>query len=298
MQNKNQLITIILNCYNGEKYLNEALKSVLRQSYKNWELIFWDNKSTDKSKKIFKSFKDKRLRYFYSNKHTSLYEAKNLAIKKSKGSYLTFIDVDDVWEKNKLKEQIKLFSDERVGVVYGNMWIRNEINKRTKIYWKTELPSGMIYNKIIKNYCVGIISTMIRKNILNIRKNVFNVKYNHIGDFDLFIKLSKKYKFGVIQLPVATYRIHGKNLSFINRKNEIYELKDWFKNNEKKLKKDEKIFILNKIEQREFINLKLKGEFLKTFRFLINKKNLRYKLKNLILLVLPTKLLKTVLWYQ
>ena len=211
---------------------------------------------------------------------------------------MTFIDVDDVWERNKLKEQIKLFSDERVGVVYGNMWIRNEINKRTKIYWKTELPSGMIYNRIIKNYCVGIISTMIRKNILNIRKNVFNVKYNHIGDFDLFIKLSRKYKFGVIQLPVATYRIHGKNLSFINRKNEIYELKDWFKNNEKKLKKEEKIFILNRIEQREFINLKLKGEFLKTFRFLINKKNLRYKLKNLVLLVLPTKLLKTVLWYQ
>ena len=134
MQNKNQLITIILNCYNGEKYLNDALRSILKQSYKNWELIFWDNKSTDKSKKIFKSFKDKRFRYFYSNKHTPLYEAKNLAIKKSKGSYLTFIDVDDVWEKNKLKEQIKLFSDEQVGVVYGNMWIRNEINKRTKIY--------------------------------------------------------------------------------------------------------------------------------------------------------------------
>tara|TARA_A100001011_G_scaffold277802_1_gene287528 strand:+ start:1377 stop:2273 length:897 start_codon:yes stop_codon:yes gene_type:complete len=298
MQNKNQLITIILNCYNGEKYLNEALRSVLSQSYKNWELIFWDNKSTDRSKKIFKSFKDKRLRYFYSNKHRPLYEAKNLAIKKSKGSYLAFIDADDFWEKNKLKEQIKLFSDKRVGVVYGNMWIRNEINKRSKLYWKTQLPGGMIYNKIIKNYCVGIISTMIRKKILNIHKNIFNLKYNHIGDFDLFIKLSRKHKFGVIQSPVATYRIHGKNLSFINRKNEIYELKDWFNNNKKKLKKDEKVFILKRIEQREFLNLKLKGEFLKTFRFLINKKSLRYKFKNLILLVLPTQLLKTILWYQ
>ena len=139
---------------------------------------------------------------------------------------------------------------------------------------------------------------MIKKSILNKRKNVFNVKYNVIGDFDLFIKLSRRYKFGVIQSPVATYRIHGKNLSFINRKNEIYELKDWFKNNKKKLKKDEKVFILNKIEQREFLNLKLKGEFLKTFRFLINKKSLRYKFKNLILLMLPTQLLKTILWYQ
>ena len=66
----------------------------------------------------------------------------------------------------------------------------------------------------------------------------------------------------------------------------------------KKIKKEEKIFILNRIEQREFLNLKLKGEFLKTFRFLIRKKNLRYKFKNLILLVLPTKLLKIILWYQ
>ena len=50
MQNKKKLVSIILNCYNGEKYLNQALTSVLKQTYKNWELIFWDNKSTDKSK--------------------------------------------------------------------------------------------------------------------------------------------------------------------------------------------------------------------------------------------------------
>ncbi len=298
MQNKNQLITIILNCYNGEKYLEEALVSVLNQSYKHWELIFWDNKSTDRSKKIFKSFKDKRFKYFYSKKHTSLYKAKNLAIKKSKGNYLSFIDVDDTWEKNKLKDQIKLFSDKKVGVVYGNMWIRNEINKKSKIYWKTDLPSGMIYSKIINNYCVGIITIMIKKKILNAKKNVFNIKYNHIGDFDLFIKLSKKYKFGVVQSPVATYRVHGNNLSFINRKNEVTELKDWLKNNKVNLNEKEKNFIHNKIEQREFLNIKLQGVFLKTIKYFFKKKNLQYKFKNILVLLLPTKLLKSILWYQ
>ena len=59
MQNKNKLISIILNCYNGEKYLEEALSSIISQTYKNWELIFWDNKSTDKSRQIFNSFKSK-----------------------------------------------------------------------------------------------------------------------------------------------------------------------------------------------------------------------------------------------
>ena len=53
------LISIIINCFNGEKYLNEALKSILNQTYKNWEIIFWDNQSRDSSEKVFKQYKDK-----------------------------------------------------------------------------------------------------------------------------------------------------------------------------------------------------------------------------------------------
>ena len=84
MKNKQELVSIILNCYNGEKFLAEALLSLKNQTYKNWELIFWDNRSTDSSKEIVFSFKFKNLRYFLSKKHTSLYEARNLAIKKLK----------------------------------------------------------------------------------------------------------------------------------------------------------------------------------------------------------------------
>ena len=84
------LVSIIMNCFNGERYLNESLKSILDQSYQNWELIFWDNKSTDNSAKILKNFKDKRIKYFYSSQHTPLYVARNLAIKKASGEFLAF----------------------------------------------------------------------------------------------------------------------------------------------------------------------------------------------------------------
>ena len=80
--NQKPLISVIMNCFNGQDYLDEALKSILNQTYENWELIFWDNKSEDESGKIFKSYTDKRFRYFYSEKYTSLYEARNLAIEK------------------------------------------------------------------------------------------------------------------------------------------------------------------------------------------------------------------------
>ena len=67
-----KLVSVIMNCYNGEKFLREAVQSVLNQKYKKWELIFWNNNSTDNSKKIFKSFKDKRLKYYFKKKKVSL----------------------------------------------------------------------------------------------------------------------------------------------------------------------------------------------------------------------------------
>ena len=138
MKNKKKLISIIVNCYNGEKFLKESLISIQNQEYKNWELIFWDNKSNDNSKKIFKSFKNKKFKYFCAKKHTSLYTARNLAIEKCKGEFISFLDVDDTWEKDKLKRQIKFFENKKVGVVYGNLWIlRENYKKKKNIFKKT-----------------------------------------------------------------------------------------------------------------------------------------------------------------
>ena len=69
------LVSIIINCHNGEKYLNEC-DSIILQSYKNWEIIFWDNKSEDKSKSIFDMYSRYNTKYFYSENFLNLYEAK------------------------------------------------------------------------------------------------------------------------------------------------------------------------------------------------------------------------------
>ena len=95
-----KLISIIVNCYNGEKYLKQALESIQKQNYTNWELIFWDNQSTDNSKAIFDSFNESRFKYFYSEKFTSLYEARNLACGKCNGEFIAFLDCDDWWYDN------------------------------------------------------------------------------------------------------------------------------------------------------------------------------------------------------
>ena len=103
------LVSVITNSHNGEKFLRQSINSLLSQSYKNWELIFFDNVSKDKSIKIAKGFNDKRIKIYKTLKYMKLYSARNAAIKKTKGKIICFLDTDDLWKKNKLKEQLKIF---------------------------------------------------------------------------------------------------------------------------------------------------------------------------------------------
>ena len=128
---KQPLVSVIINCLNGEKYLYKAIKSVLNQNYKNWEIVFFDNNSLDKSFSILKKFKDKRIKYFKSKKTYTLYKARNLAIQKSKGKFISFLDVDDWWEKNKLNKQVKFFLENpNTDVLYSNVYLYSEEKKR------------------------------------------------------------------------------------------------------------------------------------------------------------------------
>ena len=105
--NEQPLVSIIMNCYNGETYLQESINSVLSQTYKNWELIFWDNQSNDKSAKIFKDYKDGRLKYYCASSHIeTLYKARNYALKNANGEFIAFLDVDDRWLPEKLEKQV------------------------------------------------------------------------------------------------------------------------------------------------------------------------------------------------
>ena len=139
-KNNQSLVSVIMNCYNGESFLHESIKSVLFQTYENWELIFWDNRSNDKSAEIFKSYNDKRFKYYYTSKHTLLSEARNEAIKRASGEFIAFLDTDDFWEKDKLELQMPLFDDLKVGVVYGNVFCINEkLNKKKELVLKIQL---------------------------------------------------------------------------------------------------------------------------------------------------------------
>ncbi|MDC3161379.1 glycosyltransferase [Gammaproteobacteria bacterium] len=228
---KDPLISIVVNCYNGERYLADALQSVISQTYQHWELIFWDNQSEDKSKKIFQSFSDKRLNYYYAPNHTVLYEARNHALKKIKGDFITFLDVDDFWETTKLEEQIREFLDDEVGLVYSNFWFTNDKKSSKRLAFKDSLPSGNISNNIIRDYPVGMLTIMVRKASLDDLQHIFDSRFQMIGDFDLVVRLSITNKLVAINRPLASYRLHSNNMSKKFRKLQNNEIETWLNEN-------------------------------------------------------------------
>mgnify|MGYP003956655605 CR=1 FL=1 len=153
------LVSILMNCYNGEKYLEESLNSVIQQTYENWELVFWDNQSCDNSAKIFKSYSDKRLKYFLAKNHSGLGEARKRAFEHLKGKFVAVLDTDDIWYPTKIEKQLQYFDDIDVGLVISNAYFFNEI-KKIKIY-KEKYFQGWVFNKLLENYYVCLVTLLL-----------------------------------------------------------------------------------------------------------------------------------------
>ncbi len=259
---KNKLISVIMTCYNGQKYLKKAVESILIQKYKNWELIFVNNSSTDKSEDIIKSYQDKRIKYFKTKKLLSLGEVRNLAFSKSKGVYITFLDVDDYWHKEKLNLQINKFAlNKKIDVVYCNFFKKNR-NRLT--YSKLNFERGYCQEKIIQSYIdtkplTSWLTLMIKKHSIKKLSYPFDKKLHITSDFDLIIRLSEFAFFDYVPKILCTYRVHASNESK-NKKKEISELS----------------YIIKKFKQKKSINKILSY---KSFSKKVSLKNIFYQIK-------------------
>jgi len=296
VKKKQPLVSIIMNCRDGENFLHRSISSVINQTYSNWELIFWDNLSKDKSKNILFSFRDNRIKYFKAQKLTTLYQARNLAVKKSKGKFISFLDVDDWWSPYKLEKQLRLFSNKNVGLVYSKYYKVFEKFKIKNLNKLGNLPTGKITQQILDIYEVGVITLLIRRSFF--KKINFDKKFNIIGDFDFVIRLSQKTIFDAVQEPLAYYRLHNNNLSQSNLENGlIKELKNWLEI--QKRKKIIKKFSLKKFEEMiAYLHIKndlIEGKKRKAFKLLKKQTLSKKKIKYIIALSLPTFILKSLL---
>jgi len=287
--NFNPLVSIIVNCYNGDKYLLKALNSIVNQTYKNWEVIFWDVSISKKSKEIFDSFKEERFKYFFSNKK-KLYHSRNEAIKQSKGEIIAFLDCDDWWVENKLEKQVPVFKDDSISLVYSNYFSYFEKSKKILAINKKKIYSGYIQNKLLKSYHIGILTTLIRKKIFD-KLSGYNNDFHICGDFEFNIRLSHNNKIIGFKEPLAYYRVHQENISK-NLSKEIEELENCLNIFKKQKIKDEDLnqfnnFIIYKKFYKSIYERKIK----KAFKIFLKMRYNLLKIKALILFFLPKSML-------
>ena len=215
MQNK-PLVSVIMNCLNCEQYLRDAIDSVYAQTYDNWEIVFWDNGSCDKSSEIAKSY-DSKLKYFRSEETSILGAARVSAVGRAKGEYFAFLDCDDIWFKDKLNKQMKIFFEdgEDLGLVYGRCEVLYQ-NKNEKIISKGPLVEGSIFENLVKENFIPFVSVIVKSNVFH-ASGGFPMSIKHSTDYWLFLKIAKNYRVRALQEVCCTYRYHSNNLSSKNR---------------------------------------------------------------------------------
>ncbi len=202
------LISIVMNCYNSDRFLEEAIDSIYAQTYTNWEIIFWDNASTDDSSDIAQKY-DSRLKYYHVTKTTEIGEARNLALSKAQGDYLAFLDCDDLWMPNKLNLQVAVLEDNLdYKFCYGGVHYIDENEKKLR----DTIPiakSGFTIKQQLDSFEIGIQSVLIRNDI----DISFDTSLEFSPDYDLLMLLACEYKAIVLKDYLIKYRQSSDSLT-------------------------------------------------------------------------------------
>lgn len=208
---KGPLVSVIMNCLNGEKYLREAIDSVYEQTYRRWEIVFWDNGSADRSAEVARSY-DGRLRYFRGSETVPLGAARNFAVHQARGELLAFLDCDDVWFPYTLECQVELMFSGRYAATYGGFVCIDENGKELRRYIPNH-RSGNVFGVLLKQFAIGVPAVMLRRSALASAGLCFDKNTSASEEYCLFMQLAVELEFGVLNEVIAKYRVHEGSLT-------------------------------------------------------------------------------------
>ncbi len=209
------LISILLPVYNGEKYLSSAIKSVISQTCKNWELLIIDDHSNDKTPSIAKKFakKDKRIRYIRNGKNLRLAKTLNKGLKIAKGKYIARIDDDDIWfNKEKLERQLKYLKRNTDTVLIGTNYTTTNIKGTELNEVNLPLSDSEIRKSIFAFNPFGHSGVMyIKENAIRVGCYDENIKYGE--DWDMWARLGLTGKMANLSINGFSYLIKPDSMS-------------------------------------------------------------------------------------
>ena len=204
----NPKVSINLCCYNSEKYLRETLDSIVKQTYKDWELIIINDGSSDSTEAIIYEYikQGYPIAYHYQ-RNKGLAFSRNKALELSQGKYVAFIDHDDLWLPDKLEKQASILEKRpEIDFLYGNYFIKR--GSRETLALRKQPPQGDVFERFLYQYPVAILTTMVRREALERMDNLFDENLNLAEEYDLFMRLLYKSEAVYLDEPLAVYRTH------------------------------------------------------------------------------------------
>ena len=202
-------VSVIIPTFNREHLLKETMEYILNQTFKDFELIIVDNYSSDNTENAVKSYNDKRIRYFKNQNNGVIAVNRNFGIKKARGEFITFCDDDDLWLPQKLEKQLLEFErDGKIGLVCTNGFSFNEhgnyelMGKSLSRYYT--LKTLLIDNIITCSSVIVKKSVLADVGIFDEGQEIFTGE-----DYELWLRVARKYKIRYIGIPFIKYRVHA-----------------------------------------------------------------------------------------
>lgn len=208
------LISVIMPAYNAEKYIKDAIKSIMNQTYTYWELLIMDDGSIDKTLAIAKEFECENIKV-YSNKNAGQSSQLNYGISQAKGIYIAIAHADDINHPERFSGQVN-FLDQNKHIdfcgTFANILFNNDFEIRKYSITPTDCFTSLFYaNPIIHP------TVMMRKAILEKLPYIYNERYNAAEDYDLWVRLSDFSQMANIDNALIHYRIHGASNSILRK---------------------------------------------------------------------------------
>jgi glycosyltransferase involved in cell wall biosynthesis len=210
-------VSVIINVRNGAATLAEAMESVLSQSFDDWEMIVWDDCSSDDIGAVLARYPDPRIRYFRSEELVALGRARQRAIELARGEWIAFLDQDDFWLPRKLERQMTMARESpEVALVYGRT-VRFYPGGSERDYDQTHeysrLPEGDIFADLFTDSCfIAMSSAMFRRSAIG-KIGGIPESITIIPDYYLYTAIARRYRAAAVQEAVCRYRMHAANTS-------------------------------------------------------------------------------------
>lgn len=215
------LISVIMPAYNAQKYIAESIESVTAQTWQNWELIIADDGSTDDTAAIIKKYciKDLRIKYTYLA-NSGPGPAKNAAIAKSEGVYVAFLDSDDLWVTDKLRQSYQAIQTGDHTLIFTNCYVFHDEKDITKLHTigvedKTYIGVNGV-KQFIKRNRIPNLTVLAKKEAILATGGFSGIRVAE--DYELWLKmLVKGYSFKSLSAPLSSYRVHHESITAIDR---------------------------------------------------------------------------------